>query len=190
MSVDCTEMDQAVREDFLMASRDRVRRNEAYDAIYGTLRDELREHPGLREHNALRKKKRLDETLSKEENARDYFQELLKSDPTLASILGIGGNIISTTGPSSEPVPFTAKSFLLFSGSSRNPKAGCPSPARSIARCAWNLKPMPTTTILIGPIALARSLSIRRTSASAPIFGTVSSPPSFRCPMTPESVTR
>ena len=56
-------MDQAVREDFLMASRDRVRRNEAYDAIYSTLRDELREHAGLRQHNAQRKKKRLDETL-------------------------------------------------------------------------------------------------------------------------------
>ena len=56
VSVDCTEMDQAVREDFLMASRDRVRRNEAYDEIYGTLREELREHPALRQHNAQRKK--------------------------------------------------------------------------------------------------------------------------------------
>lgn len=52
-----------------MASRDRVRRNEAYDEIYGTLRDEVKEHPALRQHNAQRKKKRLDETLSKEENA-------------------------------------------------------------------------------------------------------------------------
>jgi len=124
VSVDCTEMDQAVREDFLMASRDRVRRNEAYDAIYGTLREELRDHPGLKEHNAQRRKKRLDETLSKEESTADYFQELLKSDPTLASILGIGGNIISTTGPASEPVPYHGKKFPTYFRIAKEPKGG------------------------------------------------------------------
>ena len=111
VSVDCTEMNQALREDFLMASRDRVRRNEVYDSIHRTLRDELRDHPGLRLYNAQRRKKRLEETLSKEENTAEYFQELLKSDPTLASILGIGGNVISTTGPSEDPVPFHGKKF-------------------------------------------------------------------------------
>jgi hypothetical protein len=124
VSVDCTEMDLAVREDFLMASRDRVRRNEVYDEIYGTLRDELREHPALRQHNAQRKKKKLDETLSKEENAADYLQELLKSDPTLASILGIGGNVISTIGPSDNPVPFNGKQFPTFFRIAKEPKTG------------------------------------------------------------------
>jgi hypothetical protein len=124
ISVDCTQMDQAVREDFLMASRDRVRRNEAYDAIYTNLREELREHTGLRMHNALRKKKRLDETLSKEENAADYMQELLKSDPTLASILGIGGNVITTTGPTTDPVPFNGKKFPTFFRIVKEPKDG------------------------------------------------------------------
>ncbi|MGI9071171.1 MAG: hypothetical protein ACR2JB_07595 [Bryobacteraceae bacterium] len=124
VSVDCTEMDQAVREDFLMASRDRVRRNEAYDYIYSTLREELREHAGLREHNAQRRKKRLDETLSKEESTADYFQELLKSDPTLASILGIGGNIIGTTGPSNEPVPYHGRKFPTYFRIAKEPKNG------------------------------------------------------------------
>ena len=124
VSVDCTQMDQAVREDFLMASRDRVRRNEVYDAIYTNLRDELREHTGLRTHNALRKKKRLDETLSKEENAADYLQELLKSDPTLASILGIGSNVIATTGPTTDPVPFNGKQFPTFFRIVKEPKGG------------------------------------------------------------------
>lgn len=124
VSVDCTEMVPAVREDFLMASRDRVRRNEAYEAIYSALRDELREHPGLREHNALRKKKRLDETLSKEENTADYLQALLKSDPTLASILGVGGNVMTRTGPSSDPVPFRGKKFPTTFQIAKEPKGG------------------------------------------------------------------
>ena len=75
-------------------------------------------------HNAQRRKKRLDETLSKEENATDYLQELLKSDPTLASILGIGGNIISSTGPSSDGVPFNGKKFPSFFQILKEPKSG------------------------------------------------------------------
>src|SRR4029077_8682782 len=51
-SVDCTEMDPSVRENFIMASRDRVRRNEVYDEIYSKLKEELSVHPGLRQHNA------------------------------------------------------------------------------------------------------------------------------------------
>ncbi len=124
VSVDCTEMDQAKREDFLMASRDRVRRNEVYDAIYGALREELREHAGLREHNAQRRKKRLDETLSNEENTADYLKELLKSDPTLASILGIGGNVVSTTGPTNDPVPYNGRKFPTYFRIVKEPKIG------------------------------------------------------------------
>lgn len=124
VSVDCTEMDQAVREDFLMASRDRVRRNEAYDSIYKALKEELKEHPALRLYNAQRRKKRLEDTLSKEENTADYFQELLKSDPTLASILGIGGNVITTTGPTPDPVPFVGRKFPTYFRIAKEPKNG------------------------------------------------------------------
>ena len=132
VSVDCTEMVPAAREDFLMASRDRVRRNEVYDAIYGTLRNELIDHGGLKEHNAQRRKKRLDETLSKDENATDYLQELLKSDPTLASILGIGGNVISTTGPANEPVVYHGKKFPTYFRIAKEPKGGL------VKTCALN----------------------------------------------------
>jgi hypothetical protein len=124
VSVDCTEMAPAAREDFLMASRDRVRRNEVYDAIYSTLRDDLREHAGLREHNAKRRKKRLDETLSKDENATDYLQELLKSDPTLASILGLGGKVLTAAGPSTEPVMYQGRQFPSYFQIIKEPKGG------------------------------------------------------------------
>jgi hypothetical protein len=124
VSVDCTAMVPTAREDFLMASRDRVRRNEVYDSIYSTLREELREHSGLREHNAQRRKKRLDETLAKEESGTDYMNELIKSDPTLASMLGLGGNVIATTGPSSNPVPFNGRKFPTYFRLVKEPKGG------------------------------------------------------------------
>ena len=124
VSVDCTEMVPAAREDFLMASRDRVRRNDAYDLIYRSLRDELRDHPGLREHNAQRRKRRLDETLSKNENATDYVEQLLKSDPTLASALGIGGNVVSKTGPVAEPIVYSGKKFPTYFQIVKEPAGG------------------------------------------------------------------
>jgi hypothetical protein len=117
-------MESGAREDFLMASRDRVRRNEVYDGIFSLLRDELKEHPGLREHNAQRKKKRLDETLSKAENSVDYLQELLKSDPTIASVLGLGNNVVSTAVPSKDVVPFNGRQFPTFFQLMKEPKGG------------------------------------------------------------------
>lgn len=124
VSVDCTEMNPAVREDFIMASRDRIRRNEVYDEIYATLRDELKEHAGLKLHNALRKKKRLEETLADEDKAIDYFQEILKGDPTLSSVLGIGGRVISTTGPADTPELFIGKKFPTYFRIVKEPREG------------------------------------------------------------------
>src|SRR5262249_4991897 len=110
VSVDCTEMNPDVREDFFMASRDRLRRNEVYDDIYSAMRDELREHQGLRQHNALRKKNALEKTLSEESKTVDFFQDLLKSDPSLANLFGVGSQLITKTGPS-EFLPFVGRKF-------------------------------------------------------------------------------
>ena len=57
VSIDCTGMDPTVREDFFMASRDRVRKNEIYEKVVDHLREALRDHPGLRQLNAARRKK-------------------------------------------------------------------------------------------------------------------------------------
>ena len=84
----------------------------------------LRDHPGLREHNAQRRKRRLDETLSKNENATDYVEQLLKSDPTLASALGIGGNIVSKTGPVSDPITYLGKKFPTYFRIIKEPAGG------------------------------------------------------------------
>jgi len=48
----------------------------------------------------------------------------LKSDPTLASILGIGGNVISTIGPANDPLPFNGKQFPTFFRIVKEPKNG------------------------------------------------------------------
>ncbi|MCI0605910.1 hypothetical protein L0156_23230 [bacterium] len=123
VSVDCTSMNDQVREDFFMASRDRLRRNEVYDEILQSLKEELRDHPGLREYNALRKKRLMEKTLSEQEEKIDFFQDLLKVDPTLASLLGIGTRLVTSTGPG-DPQVFRGKKFPTYFRLSKEPNEG------------------------------------------------------------------
>src|SRR6266542_179192 len=123
VTVDCTSMNPEVREDFFMASRDRLRRNEVYDELQSQLKEELRHQQGLREYDALRKKKILEKTLSDESTTLNVFQNLLKTDPTLASLLGVGDRLVTTTGPD-EKKEFKGVRFPTFFRLSKEPKEG------------------------------------------------------------------
>ncbi|MEL7167749.1 MAG: hypothetical protein AAGN64_00225 [Bacteroidota bacterium] len=99
VSVNCTEMESQVREDFFMASRDRVRRNDVYQELYGALRDEFRDHPGLRELNARRRQKDIESTVADDKTTEHVFNDLLKSDPALKGLFSVGQQLVTTTGP-------------------------------------------------------------------------------------------
>ncbi len=120
--VDCTTMNERVREDFFMASRDRVRRNEVYSAIEERLAEDLRNHPGLQEINQRRRKEEMEKHLN-EEAPLDVFQKLLQTDPTLSSLFMAGDRLVTSTGPGNAP-PFIGRKFPTFFRLSRNPKGG------------------------------------------------------------------
>jgi hypothetical protein len=123
VSIDCTGMEPTVREDFFMASRDRVRKNEAYDEVVEHLKDALRDHAGLRALNAARRKKEIEDTLSNENETKNLFSELLKADPTLASLFGFGDRLVTRVGPGPEPT-FDGKKFPTFFRLVKNPQGG------------------------------------------------------------------
>jgi hypothetical protein len=123
VSVDCTSMDPTVREDFFMASRDRVRKNEAYEAVLDHLKDELRDHAGLRLLNAARRKKEIEDTLNNEDETKSLFSELLKSDPMLARLFGSGDKLLTKAGPGPE-MPFTGRKFPTYFRLTKNPAGG------------------------------------------------------------------
>src|SRR5436305_1017128 len=85
MLIDCTTMNEKVREDFFMASRDRFRRNDVYREIERTVIEELRGHEGLQALNQRRRKEEIEQQQS-EEGPLEVFQQLLDADPTLASM--------------------------------------------------------------------------------------------------------
>ncbi len=120
--VDCTAMNERVREDFFMASRDRVRHNEVYNMIEERLADDLKNHPGLQEINQRRRKEELEKHLD-EEAPLDVFQKLLQADPTLSSLFAVGDRLVTSTGPGIPP-PFIGRKFPTFFRLVKNPKGG------------------------------------------------------------------
>ena len=122
VSVDCTAMDERVREDFFMASRDRVRRNEVYEAIRKHLADNLKNHPGLQAINQRRRQEHLESHLS-QDSPLGAFQRLIDSDPTLAGLFAGGDHLVTATGPGTAP-PFVGRRFPTFFRLSKEPQGG------------------------------------------------------------------
>ena len=123
VSVDCTRMEENAREDFFMASRDRIRQNEAYASVVSQLGDELRSHSGLKALNAARRKREIEKALESESGSVDAFHQLLRSDPSLAGLFSSGLQLIASTGPG-DPPPFKGKKFPTVFRLAKEPKDG------------------------------------------------------------------
>ena len=123
VSIDCTRMDPTVREDFFMASRDRVRKNEVYENVVDHLREALRDHHGLRELNSARRTKEIEETLNDKEQTKNVFSELLKADPTLASLFGDGNRLV-TKAAHGKAQTFSGRKFPTFFRLTKAPRGG------------------------------------------------------------------
>jgi hypothetical protein len=123
VSVDCTHMSEDVREDFFMASRDRLRRNETYYAVVNALTQDLKNHPGLRQANAARRAKLVEKSLSQQEDVAKTLNEILSADPALQQLFNIGDRLVSTVGPT-EMEKYEGRTFPTFFRLEDEPKSG------------------------------------------------------------------
>ena len=123
VGVDCTEIERSVAEDLFMASRDRLRKNEHYEEIHDALAQELSSHQGLKDLNAARRKERVESAGDASSDIVNMINSLIRSDPGLANLFGVGGNIITSVGPGIGE-PFKGKRFPTYFGLARAPKKG------------------------------------------------------------------
>lgn len=123
VSIDCTAMDDSVREDFFLASRDRIRKNETYEILLEKLREALRDHPGLRELNALRRKRDIERAITDESETAKVFNELLRTDPALSALFSLGDRLVTSVGPSNI-APFTPRKFPTYFRLTKMPPGG------------------------------------------------------------------
>jgi hypothetical protein len=120
--VDCTNLAPAVREDLFMASRDRMRDIPEKGRLEQTIQDYLADHQGLKDLNARRRQEAM--TGSLDEDTASVLQELVKGDPTLASLFGSGSQIKLPTGPLPTPVAFSGKRFPTYFQLRKEPPGG------------------------------------------------------------------
>lgn len=123
VGVDCTGIDRGVAEDLFMASRDRLRKNEHYEAIRDALADELSTHQGLKDLNAARRKERVENAGDGSTEIARMINDLIRSDPGLANLFGLGGKIITSVGPGIG-MPFKGQKFPTYFRLAKNPKKG------------------------------------------------------------------
>jgi len=123
VAVDCTSMKPEVREDFFMTSRERFRIGDKYEAIEQELIRYLKDHERLRQLNAQRRLEHVRESLTDEEPLQ-ILQELIRLDPSLASLLSGGTRITDPFGPGIQPEPYQGKRFPTFFRIYKEPKGG------------------------------------------------------------------
>lgn len=123
VSVDSTGVERSVAEDLFMASRDRLRKNEHYEEIRSALIQELSNHQGLKDLNAARRKERVENTGDASSDIANLVKTLIHSDPGLANLFGIGGNIITSVGPGIGE-PFKGRRFPTYFHLAKEPGKG------------------------------------------------------------------
>jgi hypothetical protein len=117
-----------------MASRDRIRKNEVYDEIEEKVSRELRDHQGLRDLQAARRQRQIERAISDPTETVNFFNELLKADPTLSALFSAGDRLVTRTGPGT-PTPFLGQKFPSFFRLSKNPKDGLLKPCPANQTC-------------------------------------------------------
>jgi hypothetical protein len=122
VSVDCAGMLPGVREDFFMASRDRIRQNEVYDELVTRLESDLKGHPGLKELNAARRSRALEKALSDQEDVVQTLQDLLRLDPTLRALFNMGDRLVTKVGPT-DAQKYDGKRFPSYFRIAGDPKS-------------------------------------------------------------------
>jgi len=121
--IDCTALPTIVREDLFMGSRDRMRQCEERRAIESAIGEYLKDHPGLRQLNALRRQNRTASAIS-DEHTLEIFQELVKGDPTLGSLFGGEKKLKLPTGKVPKPIPYEGLKFPTIFRIANEPKEG------------------------------------------------------------------
>jgi len=91
--VDCTNLDNTLKEDLFMNNREQLSTCELRNQIERELERLIKEHPGLR---ALKEQRRQEEIKNKLEESKplsDVIERVIKNSPTLAKLLSASGKL-------------------------------------------------------------------------------------------------
>ncbi len=93
--VDCDKMNDDVREDLFMPSRDRLTENDFKGELIDGLEQALREDDVLRQLRNQRQQERMTDRLKDDKPLTDVLKHLIRSSPNLTALLQLGQRITS-----------------------------------------------------------------------------------------------
>jgi len=91
--VDCTNLEDRLKEDLFMNSRDRLSACELRNQMERQLERLMKEHPGLRELREKRRQEEIRDKLKESKPLMDVIEKVIKNSPTLAKLLAVGGKL-------------------------------------------------------------------------------------------------
>lgn len=116
--VDCDRLNDAVREDLFMPSRDRLADNDFKSALIDGLGKVLRDCEQLKALRNHRQQERLNERLKDDRPLTDVLQSLIKNSPNLKTLLQLGRSISTPfntmPGGSEESTSFKGEFYPSF----------------------------------------------------------------------------
>ena len=111
VTVDCSSIETTVRDDLFMASRDRLREGDRKRLLEKLLADELKKHQALRAWNYRRRDTSIRERVDDDGSVIELFNSLVKVDPTIAELLGVGKQLRRVIDPPSPRIEFHGSRF-------------------------------------------------------------------------------
>ncbi|MBN2238978.1 MAG: hypothetical protein JW712_04330 [Dehalococcoidales bacterium] len=91
--VDCTDLEDSLKEKLFMNSRDRLSAGQLANELERQLTQLVKEHPGLRELKDKRRQAEIKDKLEESKPLAEVLASVIKNSPTLAQLLLKGGKI-------------------------------------------------------------------------------------------------
>lgn len=89
--VDCTDLEKQVPHLIFSTSRDRMKRKHpAAKQIIGCLKEELKNHPGIKELNRIFHEENIGKVVADQKDLEDIFSQIARQDPSIAELFGLG----------------------------------------------------------------------------------------------------
>jgi hypothetical protein len=114
--VDCSEIDQATREDLFMNSRDRLTEGELRNTIEQELEKIISGHQGLKRLNYLRREEAIKQKTGESKPLQEVLESIIYKSPSLKALFTQGGDFSNpydmTTGNVDEE--FKGKNFPTY----------------------------------------------------------------------------
>ena len=114
--VDCSEINQATREDLLMNSRDRLTEGELRNTVEQELEKIISGHQGLKKLNYLRREEAIQQRTGESKPLQEVLQTIIQKSPSLKALFKQGGDFSNpydmTSGADDEE--FVGKNFPTY----------------------------------------------------------------------------